>query len=153
MNVDIKSIDTELLKEKFEEFILLKNYNSSLHFDKGDIDRFNRQKTEELFEYLRQQKAYVFGAFEGDNLIGFIWGYPRIFFNENRIFINSLVVSKKYAKQGLGKRLIDTLAQFAKHELDCDALDVTVAPANVNAVGFYDHLGFKPERIQMRIGL
>lgn len=153
MNILIKKINSDLLKEKFEEFIVLKNYNSSLHFNEGDIDGFNRKKTTELIDYICEQKAYVFGAFDGNNLIGFIWGYPRIFFNEKRIFINSLVVAKEYAKQGLGKKLIEVLANFAKEELGCNALDVTVAPFNFNAVGFYEHLGFESERIQMRMKL
>lgn len=153
MSIDIKTIDMGLLQEKYEEFLTLKNYNSSLHFDKGDIDGFNRKKLNELFEHLKQERAYLFGAFDGGRLVGFIWGYPRTFFDEKRIFINSLVVAKEYEKMGIGKLLVKRIGWFAKNELRCEALDVMVAKKNENAIGFYEHLGFKAERVQMRLPL
>ena len=92
--------------------------------------------------------AIVYGAYDKSKLVGFIWGYPRNFFDEKRIFINCLVVNKEYEKQGIGKKLINRLEDFAK-ENKYDSIDLTVAPFNENAVGFYNHMGFESERIQM----
>ena len=153
MGIEIIKVTAGLFEEKFEEFILLRNYISSFHSQSDSINEFNRRKMEELVSYLEQQKAYVYGAFDIDKLVGFIWGYQREFFYEKRMFINSLVVAKDYSKMGLGRKLIDTLKDFANNELSCEAIDVTVFPGNQNAMGFYEHLGFKPERIQMRVGI
>src|SRR5699024_7018869 len=116
----------------------------------GDIDSFNKKKSNELFEYMDKNAAYVVGAFDDKKLIGFIWAYPRIFFIEKRLFINTLVVSKEYSGRGIGKSLISYLTSFAKKNLDITSLDVNVYPKNANAIGFYKHLGFEDERIQMK---
>jgi ribosomal protein S18 acetylase RimI-like enzyme len=150
---DIKIFDETILRENYDDFLALKNYNSSLHFDQGDIDGFNRKKIDELFGYFPQGKAFVLGAFIESKLVGFIWGYPRVFFEEKRMFINSLVVDKEYAKLGIGKQLIKQLGQCAKSKLNCEALDLMVASSNKNAIGFYEHLGFNVERHQMRVSI
>ncbi|WP_164544056.1 GNAT family N-acetyltransferase [Jeotgalibaca ciconiae] len=154
MTIYIKQIDEIMLESIFEELIELKNYSSSLHFNNAnEINNYNRVKTKELFQYIPQYKAFLFGAFEEEKLIGFIWGYPRTFFNEERIFINSLVVSKSYQNRGIGKKLIEKIKLFAKDTLNYQALDLTVIPTNDKAIKLYENLGFKSERIQMRLEL
>ena len=147
-NINIIEINSKILSEQFEEFMILKNYNSLIHFPNKDVDKFNRKKMTELVNYLKEKKAIVYGAYDKSKLVGFIWGYPRIFFDEKRIFINCLVVNKRYEKQGIGKKLINKIENFAK-ENKYDSIDLTVAPFNKNAVGFYEHIGFESERIQM----
>ena len=146
--INIIKIDSKLLLEQFEEFMILKNYNSLIHFPNKDVNEFNQKKMTELIDYLNEEKAIVYGAYDKSKLVGFIWGYPRTFFDEKRIFINCLVVNKEYEKQGIGKKLINRLEDFAK-ENKYDSIDLTVAPFNENAVGFYNHMGFESERIQM----
>lgn len=146
--ITIINIDDKSLLNQFEEFMILKNYNSQIHFPNKDVDSFNRKKMLELIEYLKEEKAIVYGAYDKEKLVGFIWGYSHVFFDEKRIFINCLVVDKKYEKCGIGKMLINRIEEFAKQN-KYDSLDLTVAPFNENAVGFYKHIGFKEERIQM----
>ena len=146
--IQIKVIDSSTLSAEFEQFLILKNYNSEIHFPGSNVNDFNQTKLEELKQYLDEEKAYVFGAYLGKILIGFIWGYPHIFFDEKRIFVNCLVVNKEYEKNGIGKRLLAEIEKIAINK-GFDSIDLTVAPFNTNAVGFYEHIGFKSERIQM----
>ena len=108
------------------------------------INNFNEPER----EYLKEEKAFVYGAYNKQELVGFIWGYPHIFFDEKRIFINCLVVEKEYEKKGIGKKLINKINEYASKN-KYDSIDLTVAPFNKNAVGFYEHIGFKSERVQM----
>ena len=47
-NIDIIKIDSKLLLEQFEEFMILKNYNSLIHFPNKDVNEFNQKKMTEL---------------------------------------------------------------------------------------------------------
>lgn len=147
-NINIVNINSDILLSDFEQFLKLKNYNSLIHFPNKDVNSFNKKKLLELVEYLKEEKAFVYGAYYGQKLVGFIWGYPHIFFDEKRMFINCLVVEKDYEKNGIGKKLINKMNEFAI-ENNYDSIDLTVAPFNENAIGFYRHIGFESERIQM----
>ena len=147
-SIKIVSINSDILSSEFEQFLKLKNYNSLIHFPNKDVNNFNKNKLLELIEYLKEEKAFVYGAYNKQELVGFIWGYPHIFFDEKRIFINCLVVEKEYEKKGIGKKLINKINEYASKN-KYDSIDLTVAPFNKNAVGFYEHIGFKSERVQM----
>lgn len=147
-----KKINLQLLEKHYDELLSLKNYNSSLHFKSDYIDIFNRNKLNELYEYLPTKKAILYGAFKDDNVKGFIWAYPRIFFDENRLFINTIVVSKDFQKMGIGKKLFELIYNEALTN-NVDAIDLTVKSDNYGALGFYDSLGFQSERIQLRLGI
>ena len=148
----ISKINRDMLNDNYKKILELKNYNSKLHFPNKDVNSFNEKKLNELKQYMEEEKAFVYGAFYNNELIGFIWGYPHIYFDSRRMFVNSLVVEKKYEKNGIGRQLINELINCAK-ELKMDEIDLTVAPFNENAMKFYEHLGFVSERIQMKLSI
>lgn len=151
MNIKIRKMDTNLVINNFERIIELRNLIDSNHsLNNNDI---NRKKISELVDYISEDKAIVFGAFDDNLLIGFIWGYPRIFFLEKRIFINALIVDAQYKGNGIGKLLVNKLMEYCKNEKGYYSFDVMTNPNNINALGFYKHLGFIEEKIQLKMNL
>ena len=122
-------------------------------YEQEKIEAFCRQKVSELPGYMEKGMAYVFAALADDGtLAGFLWSYPRNFFEEKRLFINGIAVSEPFEGRGIARRMMQALFTFAK-ENGYGAVDLTVAPFNQRAVGFYHGLGFEDERIQMVLKL
>lgn len=144
----LKIDDIEL---HFEELFALKCRSLRKSFQEGQCNNLEvvcREKLLELPKYVNDGKAIVFGAFEDQKMIGFLWAYPRTFFNQPRMFINGIAVEEAYEGMGVAKSLVEEMKVYATNN-DYTGIDLTVAPFNEKAVGFYRHIGFEDERIQM----
>ena len=149
MKVKIKEINLNNFNEYFEEIIKLQYENSCLHFPNKIIDINNtRVKINSIWEYLKENKAYIYVATYENIIVGFIWTYPRIFFDEKRLYINSLIINSNYRGNKIGEQLVKTVEKKAK-ELNCDAIDVSTASFNEGGLKFYKKYGFIEERIQL----
>lgn len=62
-----------------------------------------------------------------------------------------LGVSPSYRKQGLGKRLMETLADKLR-AMGCPKINIQVRSDNLQALKFYEKLGYKPDQVES-IGL
>lgn len=139
----------------FEALLELKYRSISLNFCEGDYSNLKetcREKLLELPGYIEDGKAVVFGAISNNVMVGFLWAYPRTFFNQPRMFINGIAVIEEAVGTGVAKMLVNELKEYASNH-GYHGIDLTVAPFNEKAVGFYRHLGFEDERIQMRLPL
>lgn len=145
----IKQVDIDMFKKYFNDILELKNYSSSLHFISSEIEEFNKKKLLEVYDYLEEEKAIIFGAFKNEKLIGYLWGYPHTFFNEKRIYINSLVVNKQFSGQGIGTKLLKKIEEYSVDN-NYDSMDLNVVPSNEIAYNLYKKNNFEIERFQMR---
>jgi ribosomal protein S18 acetylase RimI-like enzyme len=84
----------------------------------------------------RRKKHYVFGAFEGQKLVGALVINDHTFFE-----IGGLSVNKQYRRQGIGRSLVNRFFQKAK-ELQWDTVNVG-SYNQFRATGFYKKMGFK----------
>lgn len=149
----IRRIDSDELKKHFADFVLLFAENTRGHvIDHKIEDVYILHKVKELIEYLAQEKAVLFGMFSHKKLVGFLWSYPRVFLEEKRMYINSLIISSKYRGKSYGQMLIKELEKYTV-ENNLFAIDVTTASFKTDAIEFYKKIGFKPERVQMRKAL
>lgn len=146
-------MDHDILKKHFNDFLALFAENTRGHvIDQIIEDDYILFKAGELFGYLKNEKAVLLGMFAGKKLIGFLWAYPRIFLEESRLYINAMIVSRKYRGQGIGKLLVAELEKYAKQN-KIPAIDVQTASFKSDAIEFYRKLGFAHERVQMRKAL
>lgn len=71
----------------------------------------------------------------------------------HRGWINYLAVLPTFQKQGYGKLLI-IKAVTELRKMGCVKVNLQIRPDNLQAIGFYQHLGFKQEeRISMSLRL
>jgi putative acetyltransferase len=73
-------------------------------------------------------------------LDGEIVGWGSIYLNEN--VLAATFVDPDYTGQGTGRAIVEKLEAIARQE---DVEELTV-PASLNAVGFYETLGYKKQR-------
>lgn len=107
------------------------------------------EKIGSLIDHLRDCTATVFGAFEDDELIAFIWAYVHHFREENRMYVSEIRVKEEYRKLGIGNQML-RLAEEKARELGIGAMYLHTEANNPEAIEFYKAAGYCEERIQMR---
>ena len=81
----------------------------------------------------------TFCAFEADAVVGEIMLLPEL--NENRLIINSFHVSRAFRRRGIGRRLIETAADYARGR-GASALYASCCSAE-ETIAFYKAMGFR----------
>ena len=83
------------------------------------------------------ENAVIFGAFDGDKLIGFVNG--SFAFEEGELL--NIAVEEDYRRQGIAQMLFDTLFQHFT-DMGVEKIFLEVREKNTPAVGFYKKNGF-----------
>jgi ribosomal protein S18 acetylase RimI-like enzyme len=137
----------ERYREQIAQFYFENVRSNAFHSHYTYTDAY--EKMNDLIDHLRNNTATVFGAFENDELIAFIWAYVHQFREENRMYVSEIRVKEKYRKHGIGKELLGLVEDKAK-EMGLGATYLHAEANNPEAVGFYKAAGYCEERIQMR---
>jgi ribosomal protein S18 acetylase RimI-like enzyme len=149
-SIKIKLLTHTDLSLYFIDFYILFSENTRGHEIKREIpESYIKQKVNELFSFLKSDNAFLLGAVHEEVLIGFLWAYKRVFFEEQRIYINSMIINETHRGNNVGKSLMKELEKIALAN-NISVLDVSTASFKQEAIKFYESLGFKSERIQFR---
>ena len=141
--IRINSNDSSVWRDQIEE--LLKK-TMDINFPDYVIDGdYATKKCDELDTYLKDNKAFVFVAVEGNVLLGWVWIHPIKRFNKERIHISEIAVAYEYRKMGIGRQLLEAVEKFAI-ENNYSELDLMVTVTNEPALAFYEKASFVPER-------
>ena len=54
------------------------------------------QKIEGLIEHVSNGTAWVFGVFESESLVGYLWAYEHSFREEVRVYVNEIHIDESY---------------------------------------------------------
>ena len=84
-------------------------------------------------------RTITFCAYEGDTVIGEIMLLPEL--NENRLIIDSFHVSRAYRRHGIGRRLFEAAAEYARGR-GASALYASCCSAE-ETIDFYRAMGFR----------
>jgi ribosomal protein S18 acetylase RimI-like enzyme len=115
-------------------------------------DEFWPSKINELSKFLKDGSAIVYGAFDGDELTGFIWGYLKEWNKSVRIHIPILVVRDGYERKGVAKVLMQKMKDYATVK-NIRTLEVMVTSSNDVALAYYSAVGFKEVRELLELRL
>lgn len=107
------------------------------------------QKIESLIEYVSNGSAMVFGVFDDENLIGFVWAYEHPFREETRMYVNEIHVDKAYRRRGVGKQLLSAVECKAR-ERGYNAVYLHAEGNNDSSLRFYQSERYVIERVQFR---
>jgi len=103
-------------------------------------------RIESLKNFLKENKAIIFGCKKTDILIGFIWFFRK---DSNTIHINHFVVDEQYRRLGVGKLLWNQVEEHAINEKLID-IELFVTKENDSAVNFYTKRDFEIDRFVMK---
>lgn len=148
MRIEELTVETaEKYREQIAQFYF-ENIRSCAfldHFTSEDAYK----KTGDFIEHLKDYTAVSYGAFEDENIVGFIWAYPHQFREEKRMYVNEIRVQESYRGRGIGRALLGLVEDKAK-ELGLGAVYLHAEAGNGKARKLYEVCGYLEERIQMR---
>ena len=94
-----------------------------------------REKAKEILS----GRYITFCAFKGDAVVGEIMLIPEL--NEGRLIIDSFHVSRPFRRRGIGRRLVETAADYARGR-GASALYASCCSAE-ETIDFYRAMGFR----------
>lgn len=109
---------------------------------------FAFQKASSLESFLDDGSAIVLAAFEDDILAGFAWLYQYDHLGSRRLHLTELAVDEAHQRRGIGQLLVEQ-AQERAGELGVKKIDLNTSVRNINAIMFYEHLGFSQVSVRM----
>ncbi|MGD6900490.1 GNAT family N-acetyltransferase [Bacillus infantis] len=132
--------------------LLIETYMLNLQLSKESCMVLCQEKLENLYKYINEGSAIMYGVFDSGKLIGFQWLFKRENFGEVRLHLNQIAVSRQYRGMGLGKQLLEKAKQKAVN-LGIKTIDLHVSESNHGAVNLYKQAGFITERRLMKLEL
>ena len=149
VNIEIKPADksnfTEFSMDSFDRFQEVRNV---YRIENGILVLKNHPFTETWSPERKREKAseilsgqYItYCAFDGNTVVGEIMLKPEL--NENRMIIESFHVSRDCRGHGIGRRMIETVTDYAKSR-GAKALYTSCCSAE-ETIAFYMAMGFRP---------
>lgn len=149
MSVDVKKISIsdvdihkvsimQLLQDCFEKTFGIK-------VDQAII----KDKIDSLAYHIVNETAYAYGAFQDNNMIGFVWAYPVSSTFETVLHVAYIAVMKDAQGLGIGSLLLEIVEKTAK-EIGLNKIELTVGNSNERAISFYKKNNYEAERIIMK---
>ena len=117
--------------------------------DKVIDEVFIRKKIINLKYYIDKNMAYVYAAFDKDDMVGFLWGYPIVTPVSEDFHIAYIAVKSDFRGKGIGGKLIKTAENTSK-ELGIENTELIVDVNNITAMNFYIDNGYEVKRNVLR---
>lgn len=135
------------VKANFQELQVLFRINTQAHILSKGFDKFwISKKIKELEQYIKENKAKVWGYFLENKLVAFLWVFPYLYEKEYSYMLNAITVLPEYRNRHIAKYLFNEMEYSIAHENI--PLYTYVDAANVNAFQFYLSCGMRKNQYQ-----
>lgn len=156
MGIEYRNIDINLYLNKKNEIKNLHYLNNIYHaqLELGSLDEsilesfknISESKIDNMINYFHEDKIMLVGAFDNDDMIGLLWGFPQLYDLEKRFVINMLYIKEKYRGKQIGHFLLEWIKNYAG-KAGFDGIMVRTTFWNVGAQKFYTNSKFNIEEI------
>ena len=135
---------------------LLRQVGRVHHEGRSDLFRADAQKysASQVMGMLDQSSNPIFVAVEQDRVLGYGFCFMKDFSQDTvltphkSLYIDDLCVDKSCRGQHIGKAIYHEILRYAKMR-GCYNVTLNVWCCNEKAMGFYEALGLKPQKIGM----
>ena len=135
---------------------LLKQVGQVHHLGRPDIFRAGAQKYNEdqVLAMLDRPTDPIFVAVEADKVLGYCFCQFKttkddpVIADFTTCYIDDLCVDENCRGQQVGKRLYEYTCRYAKDQ-GCYSVTLNVWSCNESAMGFYEKMGLKPQKVGM----
>jgi len=148
-------------QKDYESLMPLFRQVHDLHvFERPDLYKENSNPVgEEAFNnQLKDDKQHILVATLGTEIVGVVVLkeeeiLENSFVNARKILlVNSLCVDDASRKKGIGRKLMQSVIDFAK-ELNVHSIELGVSESNQNAIHFYESIGMATKNRKMEFRL
>lgn len=137
---------------------LLRQVGQVHHEGRPDIFRAGAQKYDEkqVAEMLGDKENPIFVATDGEKVLGYGFCFLKKFKNDpvicdhRELYIDDLCVDGTCRGMGIGRALYEHIRAYAR-TLGCRSVTLNVWSCNEKAMGFYEKLGLKPQKVGMEM--
>lgn len=133
-------------KKNIADLLFLSFSNTYMMCDESNIIE---KKIVSLKSHIQNGTAHVVAAFDGEELIGFVWTYPVSTPFETVLHIAYIAVLEKAQGMGVGFQMLLASQEIAK-KLGLKSIELIVGNDNENAKRFYRNSDFYADRIILR---
>lgn len=138
--------------------LLLKQVLSVHHKIRPDIFKLNSKKyaDSELKSILLSEDKPIFVYIDKGQVLGYCFCIinnvtsNNVLKDNKTLYIDDLCVDENYRGKGIGKSLYNYVLEYAK-SIKCFNVTLNVWAGNESAMGFYQSLGFKPQKTYMEV--
>lgn len=111
------------------------------------MKRWERSDEKEQQRYQQYAaEGYSLGAYDGDRLVGYALTEPRWW--NRTLWVWEFHVEQGYRRKGIGRKLMDTLAERAL-QAGFRCIGLETQNTNVPAISFYRAVGFEIEAVDL----
>ena len=110
------------------------------------------EKIRSMIEHMADDSAIVFGVFDRQTLLGYLWAYEVHFREEWRVYVSEVHVDPCLRGQGFGTALLEAVEAEAVAR-SIPSLYIHTEASNTGAIRLYERFGFQMERVQLRKAL
>ena len=113
------------------------------------------EKMTNTVEQIKQEKDFFncFVAVTDKKIVGYVtYFFAYYSWIGKSLYLDDLYVSAKYRKQGIGKKLLDTVIDLAKTN-ECKKMRWQVSNWNKNAQKFYEYIGAEIDDVELNCDL
>lgn len=139
----LETSDIRMFRERIYSFIQIDFVTT--YGREAEID-YVYSKIDGLEQYMNEGKAYPYGAFWNDELIGFLWGYIIDGPHEKVFHIAYIATDPDYRNIGVGSALLKKVEMEALTLEGVFAIELIVGFKNENAIHFYENHLFDLDR-------
>ena len=137
---------------------LLRQVGRVHHEGRSDLFRADAQKysASQVMGMLDQSSNPIFVAVEQDRVLGYGFCFMKDFSQDTvltphkSLYIDDLCVDESCRGQHIGKAIYHEILRYAKMR-GCYNVTLNVWCCNEKAMGFYEALGLKPQKIGMEV--
>ncbi|MBC5995805.1 GNAT family N-acetyltransferase [Romboutsia ilealis] len=146
--MDIFRFGVQEIDKYRDDMIDLLNQSLKLSFKKNIPYEYLEQRMNVAKEYIKDNKAIIFGLIEEGILLGFIWCFEKNMIDEKMLHVVHFVVEEKQRNNGIGSMLIKKIEEYA-NEVNINLIELLVTKDNSKSVEFYHNKEFFIERYTM----
>lgn len=135
---------------------LLRQVGQVHHEGRPDIFRQGAQKynAQQVQELIQTDDVVIFIAAEESQVLGYCFCFMKrckndpVMCDRKELYIDDLCIDESKRGQRIGKCLYEAACDYAKAQ-GCHSVTLNVWCCNESAMGFYQSLGMKPQKIGM----
>ena len=156
--MEIKEFENEFQEQIKDLLVELQEY--IIEIDKYNLNILSKNYREKYFDFMLEdcleKQGKIFVAIENSNVLGFIAGHLETYDEKDKLdytcpkkgIIAELIVSKNSRKNGVGKKLLQTMEDYFK-SINCEFIQLDVFAYNENAKKFYFNNSYKERMVTL----
>lgn len=146
--IEIRELTLEDIARNEKELTWYMSMSLADNIEDIDVETLSKKYYQDMLTFTKDGSAILIGAFDGEKLVGFHWGYEFSRLGRRRIHSYFNGIDPAYRGQKIGNRFFDRLTEIAR-ERGVHEIEAMATAKNELVVNYHLRNGFEIDRYQM----